>query len=213
MQFETGTLTLLISFLTDNPTCALGKIANTCNIACVTTCSGQVCPTECVPGCFCPQGTVELEDICLAEEQCPAEPSMLSTPLLSSHPHFSPVSVHPLFSLSSLPPPRFCILSLSPLLPLFLLYGSTDHLLYLLNSSWRRTRRQMQWTWKLWQVYFSRSRLLLVPLSTSMCVHVHIVCIYIYLEPLEFYMKPYSHWKNFLYWGNVQVYVRNCRGK
>ena len=65
------------SVLTDNPTCALGKIANTCNIACVTTCSGQVCPTECVPGCFCPQGTVEFEDICLAEEQCPAEPSLL----------------------------------------------------------------------------------------------------------------------------------------
>lgn len=69
------------SSLTDSPTCALGKIAKTCNTDCVTTCSSSRddCPTitECVPGCFCQQGTVEFEDICLAEEQCPAEPSLL----------------------------------------------------------------------------------------------------------------------------------------
>lgn len=114
------------SSLTDSPTCALGKIAKTCNTDCVTTCSSSRddCPTitECVPGCFCQQGTVEFEDICLAEEQCPAEPSLLQyLPFYCSSSLPSGASVHPLLSLST--PPSF-----PP-------YGSTNHSIYLLNSS------------------------------------------------------------------------------
>ena len=49
-------------------------MARECGTACPTTCDNYnttiICTEQCVPGCFCPQGTVELFGVCVDPSQC-----------------------------------------------------------------------------------------------------------------------------------------------
>ncbi|XP_064401886.1 von Willebrand factor-like isoform X3 [Halichondria panicea] len=57
--------------------CPEGKVYQECGTACPTTCDNKddlnVCTLQCVPGCFCPAGTIELDNKCVSEEECPTE--------------------------------------------------------------------------------------------------------------------------------------------
>ena len=57
------------------PTCPGDKVYTTCGSACPATCDNlgnpRICIALCVPGCFCPSGTVELGDRCVKREECP----------------------------------------------------------------------------------------------------------------------------------------------
>ena len=60
------------------PACINGKIFETCGTACPLTCDNYLnpptgCIDECVEGCFCPQGLVQLGDTCVAPTRCPGE--------------------------------------------------------------------------------------------------------------------------------------------
>ena len=60
------------------PACINGKIFETCGTACPLTCDNYLnpptgCIDECVEGCFCPQGLVQLGDTCVAPTSCPGE--------------------------------------------------------------------------------------------------------------------------------------------
>ena len=52
-----------------------------CGTACPPTCDNYnttvVCSQGCVSGCFCPEGKVELEGVCVDPFQCPG---MFNTP-------------------------------------------------------------------------------------------------------------------------------------
>ena len=49
-------------------------MARECGSACPTTCDNYnttvICTEQCVPGCFCPPGTVELSGVCVDPSQC-----------------------------------------------------------------------------------------------------------------------------------------------
>ena len=56
--------------------CPNGKIRHTCGTACPLTCDNYMstpltCTYQCVNGCFCPDGMVELEDECVNATDCP----------------------------------------------------------------------------------------------------------------------------------------------
>lgn len=58
------------------PTCANGKVYETCGTACPLTCENyqnppQICPAVCRQGCFCPAGLVEYNNGCVAPSDCP----------------------------------------------------------------------------------------------------------------------------------------------
>ena len=58
------------------PSCSGDKVYTTCGSACPTTCKNfqnpPFCILSCVPGCFCPNGTVQLGTLnrCVAPEEC-----------------------------------------------------------------------------------------------------------------------------------------------
>ena len=58
------------------PSCSGDKVYTTCGSACPTTCRNfqnpPFCILSCVPGCFCPNGTVQLGTLnrCVAPEEC-----------------------------------------------------------------------------------------------------------------------------------------------
>nr|XP_002123662.2 uncharacterized protein LOC100178078 [Ciona intestinalis] len=59
-------------------TCMSGKVYTECGSSCVRYCpsevtGGSVCPTsqKCVPGCYCPNGTVLYQNRCIEVSQCP----------------------------------------------------------------------------------------------------------------------------------------------
>ena len=67
-----------------NPaTCSGGKEWQDCGTACPLTCynynSTFSCISLCVPGCFCPQGTVDHNGECVNPSQCPGKFSNIST--------------------------------------------------------------------------------------------------------------------------------------
>ncbi|CAI8005565.1 PI-actitoxin-Axm2b [Geodia barretti] len=56
------------------PQCPGVKEFNECGTACPLTCDNpgpQICTFQCVRGCFCPSGLVELDDTCVPAEFCP----------------------------------------------------------------------------------------------------------------------------------------------
>ena len=60
------------------PACTNGKLFQTCGTACPLTCDNYKnpptgCIDECVEGCFCPQGLVELGTTCVSPTSCPGE--------------------------------------------------------------------------------------------------------------------------------------------
>ena len=60
------------------PACTNGKVFETCGTACPLTCDNYLnppsgCIAECVEGCFCPQGLVQLGDTCVSPTSCPGE--------------------------------------------------------------------------------------------------------------------------------------------
>ena len=56
------------------PLCMGGKEFTECGSACPATCenrrSDMVCPQMCVPGCFCPPGTVDNNGTCIDPMHC-----------------------------------------------------------------------------------------------------------------------------------------------
>lgn len=65
-----------ISFITVDTECPPGMEWNDCGPSCQLTCdtssseSLQECSGKCVPGCFCPPGTVLNDDECIPPDQC-----------------------------------------------------------------------------------------------------------------------------------------------
>ena len=64
------------------PTCTNGKVFHTCGTACPRTCDNYQqeflpCTRQCVIGCFCPEGMVEMGDTCVLPSQCPGTIIML----------------------------------------------------------------------------------------------------------------------------------------
>ena len=58
------------------PVCADGKVFDECGSPCPLTCSNYSLPCpyhDCVSGCFCPGGTVELDDGCVPYKACPCK--------------------------------------------------------------------------------------------------------------------------------------------
>ena len=60
------------------PTCTNGKVFRTCGTACPRTCDNYQqeflpCTRQCVIGCFCPEGMVEMGDTCVLPSQCPGK--------------------------------------------------------------------------------------------------------------------------------------------
>ena len=56
-------------------TCTNGKIFETCGTACPQTCDNYEqeflpCTRQCVAGCFCPGGLVEMGDRCVPTSEC-----------------------------------------------------------------------------------------------------------------------------------------------
>ena len=67
-------ISILGSLITYFTACPEGKVFKTCGTACPETCdSGKVtfCTKQCVIGCFCESGTVELRDECVDPSECP----------------------------------------------------------------------------------------------------------------------------------------------
>ena len=67
--------------------CPSGKIFKSCGTACPLTCDNykeppQFCTKQCVRGCFCPPGTVELGDTCVAPSSCPGKLLQFKTVLI-----------------------------------------------------------------------------------------------------------------------------------
>ena len=54
--------------------CSGGKVWSDCGTACPTTCDNYnttvVCTLQCVRGCFCPQGKVDLNGVCVNSSMC-----------------------------------------------------------------------------------------------------------------------------------------------
>ena len=58
-----------------------GKVFNECGSACTSalTCETYasrdeiICAAVCVEGCFCPEGTVDMNGVCISPEDCPGE--------------------------------------------------------------------------------------------------------------------------------------------
>ena len=61
----------------NNKVCPDGKIFTNCGSACPATCKTYRFPVHCillcVPGCFCPPGTVELGKACVPPSSCPSK--------------------------------------------------------------------------------------------------------------------------------------------
>ena len=60
------------------PACTNGKLFETCGTACPLTCDNYRnpptgCIDECVEGCFCPHGLVELGAMCIPPTSCPGK--------------------------------------------------------------------------------------------------------------------------------------------
>ena len=58
------------------PTCTNGKVFHSCGTACPRTCDNHQqqflpCTRQCVIGCFCPEGMVEMGDNCVPPSACP----------------------------------------------------------------------------------------------------------------------------------------------
>ena len=58
------------------PACSAGKMYKSCGTACPKTCANysepsKGCSSQCVPGCFCPPGTVEHNGQCINPLSCP----------------------------------------------------------------------------------------------------------------------------------------------
>jgi len=55
-------------------TCTNGKVYDACGTACPSTCENynttRECTLQCVSGCFCPRGMVELGDNCVLPSDC-----------------------------------------------------------------------------------------------------------------------------------------------
>ena len=70
--------------------CINGKIVQYCGTACPLTCDNYRnppgCVDECVIGCFCPHGLVELGDICVSPTSCPGELLSFITQVLQDIP-------------------------------------------------------------------------------------------------------------------------------
>ena len=65
-----------ISVADVNMTCPPGKMYTSCGSACPLSCdnytSQVLCTSQCVPGCFCPQGMVDYRGRCVQPSQCPS---------------------------------------------------------------------------------------------------------------------------------------------
>ena len=60
------------------PTCTNGKVFHSCGTACPRTCDNHQqeflpCTRQCVIGCFCPEGMVEMGDNCVPPSACPGK--------------------------------------------------------------------------------------------------------------------------------------------
>ena len=60
------------------PTCTSGKVFQSCGTACPRTCDNYQqaflpCTRQCVIGCFCPEGMVEMGDTCVPPSECPGK--------------------------------------------------------------------------------------------------------------------------------------------
>lgn len=72
------------------PSCINGKIYSTCGTACPLTCDNHLnpplrCTLQCVIGCFCPHGLVELGDSCVPPTSCPGKSIQLVQHNISSY--------------------------------------------------------------------------------------------------------------------------------
>ena len=76
----TSTHHTYFTFLFSSATCSGGKEWQDCGTACPLTCDNYnttiICTTQCVSGCFCPQGMVDHNGECIAPSDCVG---MLST--------------------------------------------------------------------------------------------------------------------------------------
>ena len=73
------------------PMCTNGKVFHTCGTACPRTCDNYQqqslpCTHQCVRGCFCPDGMVEIGNSCVPPDQCPSMCWSMNTYTCTTHP-------------------------------------------------------------------------------------------------------------------------------
>ena len=75
----TSTHHTCFSFLFSSATCSGGKEWQDCGTACPPTCDNYnttiICTTQCVSGCFCPEGMVDHNGECVDPSACPGMPT------------------------------------------------------------------------------------------------------------------------------------------
>ena len=75
-------VSLSISLFLILSACPNGKVYSTCGTMCPLTCENKdgppmPCPAICIIGCFCPYGTIEYGNGCVAPVDCPTNTSEL----------------------------------------------------------------------------------------------------------------------------------------
>lgn len=74
LLYTSSMITIFYNNITEN--CMNGKVHQSCGTACPKTCDNlnpSFCTKQCVSGCFCPFGLVQLGNSCVTPSQCPSK--------------------------------------------------------------------------------------------------------------------------------------------